>query len=191
MTPTTPARISNRLRDEALLLLNGRGAILEAAREISRAFRDREIPAAVIGGIAVVLHGYIRTTSAVDLLLPGPLEAAASVLEELGFAHDPKRWEFVRDRIPVHLVTLEQIGSAPDSFLDLEGVATVSLADLLAMKLRSGTKNMLRAIDLADVIGLIRANGLSGTFASLLPKDVRPAYRKLIKAFDAESERRP
>ena len=66
---------------------------------------------------------------------------------------------------------------------------TVSLPDLLAMKLRSGTRNMLRAIDLADVIGLIRVNGLSGTFAGLLPKDIRPAYRKLIKAFDAESGR--
>jgi hypothetical protein len=40
MTPTTPARISNRLRDEALLLLNGRGAILDAAREISRGLRS-------------------------------------------------------------------------------------------------------------------------------------------------------
>jgi hypothetical protein len=190
MIPTTASRISDRLREEALLLLDGRGALLDVAREISGAFLDRVILAPVIGGIAVVLHGYVRTTTDIDLFIPGPLEDAASVLEGLGFVHDRGRREFVRDGLPVHLVKLEQLGTPPAAYLDIEGIATVSLSDLMAMKLRSGSKNMLRAIDLADVIGLIRANGLSGSFASTLPKDVRPAFRKLIKAFDAEGERR-
>jgi hypothetical protein len=189
MTPTTAFRVSDRLREEALLLLDGRGALLDAAREISGAFRDRQIVGAVIGGIAVLLHGYVRTTTDIDLFLPGPLEDAASVLEGLGFVHDRGRREFVRGGLPVHLVKLEQLGTPPAAYLDIEGVATVSLPDLLAMKLRSGSKSILRAIDLGDVIGLIRANGLSGSFASKLPKDVRPAFRKLIKAFDAEGER--
>jgi hypothetical protein len=190
MIPTTASRIPDRLREEALLLLDGRGALLDAAREISGAFRDREIVGAVIGGIAVLLHGYVRTTTDIDLFVPGPLEAAASVLKGLGFVHDRGRRMFVRDGLPVYLVTLDQWGAAPTAYLEIKGVATVSLPDLIARKLRSGSENLLRAIDLADVIGLIRANGLSGSFASNLPKDVRPAYRKLIKAFDAEGERR-
>jgi hypothetical protein len=51
------------LRDEALSLLDRRGLILELARAISRLMRREGIPGAVIGGIAVVLHGHVRATS--------------------------------------------------------------------------------------------------------------------------------
>ena len=61
------ARYSN-LRDEALLLLDKRGTVLDIAREVSHLMHEVGIPGLVIGGIVVVLHGHVRTTRDVDIL---------------------------------------------------------------------------------------------------------------------------
>src|SRR5439155_26150806 len=50
------------LRHEAMLMLDKRGAVLATAVKVSRVMRERGIDGAVIGGVAVVLHGHIRTT---------------------------------------------------------------------------------------------------------------------------------
>jgi hypothetical protein len=68
----------------------------------------------------------------------------------------------------------------------IEGITTVGLADLIEMKLASGMRNMLRAQDLADVIGLIRHNGLTSEYAKHLDKSLRPTFRKLVKAIQQE-----
>ena len=104
--------------------------------------------------------------------------------------HDPIRREFVRRSIPIHFVTARQVPDSPKRIVEIEGVRTVSLEDLIAMKLRSGTANLLRAIDLADVIGLIRANQLKTSFASRLPKDLRDGFRRIVKAIADEPDRR-
>lgn len=166
--------------------MEGRGAILDLARELSSHIRESGLSAAVIGGIAVVLHGHWRATRDIDLQVGSSLREMADLLETHGFSHDPARREFVRDGIPVHLVPPEQTGMTELRTLEIEGILTVPLADLIAMKLRSGTKNLLRAQDLADVIGLIRHNRLTGEFASELDKSLRPAFRKLVKAIESE-----
>jgi hypothetical protein len=174
--------ISTRLRDEALRLLDRRGAILDLARELSDLMRRENIPGVVIGGIAVVLHGHVRSTTDIDIFVDQPLEEIARVLCAHGFEYHEARREFVRDGVPVHLVTTEQIVRAPKQPMEIDGITTVSLADLIEMKLESGSKNVLRAQDLADVIGLIRHNGLTGEFARHLHKSLRSEYRKLAKA---------
>ena len=65
---------------------------------------------------------------------------------------------------------------------------TVSLADLISMKLRSGTRSVLRAKDLGDVIGLIRHHRLTGDFAAQIDPSLRAEFRRLLDA--VESERR-
>lgn len=55
---TTQRTFDTNLRDEALLLLDKRGEVLDIAREVSRLMRAAGIPGIVIGGIAVVLHGH-------------------------------------------------------------------------------------------------------------------------------------
>jgi hypothetical protein len=177
-----PRTISRVLRDEALSLLDRRGSILELARELSRLMQRQNVPGVVIGGIAVVLHGHVRSTKDIDIFVDQPLETIASVLRAAGFQYDEARREFMRDEIPVHLVTREQLARAPRKTMEIDGVTTVSLADLIEMKLESGSKNVLRAQDLADVIGLIRHNDLSSEFARHLDKSLRSAYRKLVKA---------
>jgi hypothetical protein len=70
--------------------------------------------------------------------------------------------------------------------VEIEGIATIPLQDLIAMKLRSGTKNLLRAQDLADVIGLIRHHKLTGGFARLLENSLRPTFRTLVRKIERE-----
>jgi hypothetical protein len=176
-----------RLRDEALLILEGRGAILEVAREVSRALAEAGIDGAVIGGVAVVLHGYVRTTADVDVLTAGPLAAVADALKGAGFHFDRRRGEFRKAGVPVHLVTADQTRIVPSEFEEIDGVRTVSLVDLITIKLSAGLRDPLRAIDLADVIGLIRAHRLSPAFAARLHSSVRLEFRKLARAVARET----
>jgi hypothetical protein len=178
--------ISRSLRDEALSLLEHRGSLLDVAREVSQMLQRGGVHGAIIGGIAVVLHGYVRSTTDVDVLVDEPLTIIADLLKAEGFQYNRARREFVRGEIPVHLVTCEQVGKIPEKTIEIDGIMTVELASLIEMKLASGSKNILRAIDLADVIGLIRQNSLTGEFASHLEKSLRPAFRKLVKAIEQE-----
>jgi hypothetical protein len=175
-----------RWRDEALSLMDGRGTILDTAREVSALLRDAGVSAPVVGGVAVVLHGHWRSTRDIDLLAVSSLDAVAAVLQAHGFRLDPARREFVREEIPVHLVTPEQAGAPVRATVEIEGIVTVSLPDLIEMKLRSGTANLLRAQDLADVIGLIRRHRLTGEFARHLDRSLRPTFRKLARAIGRE-----
>lgn len=176
-----------RLRGEALRMIEGRGAILETAREVSALLREAGLAGAVIGGVAVVLHGHRRATDDVDVYVEDA-QAVALALAAGGFDFDADRREFVKGDVPVHLVKVEQLGAPPRVVVEIEGVTTVSLVDLIEMKLRSGGANLLRAQDLADVIGLARRHALGGAFAGRLAKDVRPAFRKIAKALKAERE---
>jgi hypothetical protein len=175
-----------RLRDEALSLMDGRGAILDTARELSSLLRGAGVSAAVIDGVAVVLHGHWRSTRDIDLLAVSHLDSVAGLLQAHGFRHDPARREFVRDGIPVLLVTTEQVGTPARGMVEIQGVVTVALPDLIEMKLRSGTANLLWAQDLADVIGLIRRHRLTGEYARYLDRTLRPAFRKLARAIERE-----
>jgi len=181
-----PRTVSRAHREEALRLLDKRGSILDLAREVCRLMRQAGISGVVIGGIAVVLHGHLRATEDIDVFLDQPLEEMADMLIAAGFQYDEKRREFVRGEVPVHVVTRAQVAKPPRQAVEIEGITTVSLADLIEMKLKSGSENILRAQDLADVIGLIRKNGLTGEFARHLDKSLRPVYRKLVKAIETE-----
>jgi Nucleotidyltransferase of unknown function (DUF6036) len=166
--------------------LDQRGTILDVARQLSALLKRENVRGAVIGGIAVVLHGYVRTTLDIDLFLDEPPARMAEVLNAEGYDFDEQRREFVRDGVPVHFVTREQVGKTPARMIVIDGVVTVSLADLIEMKLESGSKNILRAKDMADVVGLIRCHGLRGDFARHLDRSLRPIYRKLVKAIEQE-----
>lgn len=170
------------IRDEALEILNGGGAILDTSREVSRLMSEAGIDAAIIGGVAVVLHGHVRTTVDVDLFVGGSTQAASDALKAGGFDFDPAKREFAKAGVPVHLVTIEQLKRPPSAFVEIEHIRTVDLPSLIEMKLRSGTSDPLRAQDIADVIGLIRHHNLTATFARDIDKRLRPEFRKLVKA---------
>ncbi len=169
------------LRLEALRMLEGESRLLATAREVSQVLRAAHIEAAVIGGVAVALHGHTRTTLDVDVYT-ADVKAAATALRGAGYKFDRAHRQFVKQGVPVQLVTKADLGGAPEHLEEREGIDIVSLPDLIAMKLRSGLKNLVRAQDLADVIGLIRQHRMTGAFARNLPKDLRPEFRKLATA---------
>lgn len=177
------------LRDEALLMLEKRGAILNVAREVSRLMREAGLPGVVIGGVAVVLHGHVRTTVDVDVLVDPPLERMGDLLTANGFVHDTARREFVKSGVPVHLVRPDdaKVTNRGEPH-EIDGIATVGLAELIEMKLRSGSADPLRAQDLADVIGLVRHHALKGDFAARLDKSVRREFRRIVKLIAREAE---
>lgn len=167
-------------------MLEGRGQVMETARAATVALRESNVHGAVIGGVAVVLHGYVRTTSDVDVYV-SDLAAAGKALRARGFAFRRKDRSFIQAEVPIHLVTDSTAVAPSRPFETIEDVVTVSLADLINMKLRSGTEKLTRAIDLADVIGLIRCRELTAEFARELDKDLRPTFRKLARAVQRES----
>jgi hypothetical protein len=166
---------------EGLRMLEGESRLLEIAREVSQLLRDSGLKGAIIGGVAVVLHGHVRTTVDVDVYTESA-EKLAAVLTQHAYAFDTARCEFRKHDLPVHIVTAAQVRTPPEPTIEVQGIRVPSLAALISMKLRSGTRDPLRAQDLADVIGLIRQNKLSGDFAAQVAAEVRGEFRKLAKA---------
>lgn len=177
------------LRYEALLILDKQGAVLEIAREVSRLMDSAGIPGFVIGGVAVVLHGHLRTTKDVDILATPPLEPLADLLTSNGFTFDRVERAFFKRGVPVRLVRPEEVGTRAPQAIEIEGITTETLADLIEMKLRSGSKDLLRAQDLADVIGLIRHHKLRSDFARFLDTTLRVSFRKLVRLIAREKAR--
>jgi hypothetical protein len=169
------------VRHEALLMLDKRGTILETAREISKILKAHQLRGAVIGGVAVVLHGHIRTTKDVDLFV-ADLQATSDALVAAGYRYDAKRREFDRDGVPVQLVSSDLVDPTPTRSVKIEEITTVSLVDLINIKLQSGLSSIVRAQDIADVIGLIRHHRLTGAFAPRIDKRFRSDFKKLLRA---------
>jgi len=190
VTLTSEKTYRKNLRDEAVLILDKRGTVLDIARDVSRLMRAAGCRGVVIGGVAVVLHGHLRTTKDVDIFLNPPLKPLADLLTNNGFSFDRVERAFVKQGVPVHLVSPEQVGSAPKDAVEIEGVTTVTLPELIGMKLRSGSTNLLRAQDLADVIGLIRHHRLTSEFARRLDKTLRAPFRKLVRLIQREKSRK-
>lgn len=176
--------------EQALLTLDGTGPVLQIAREVSRILRESKIEGAVIGGIAVALHGYVRTTVDVDVFVASDTPRLSQELEGHGFIFDAANKQFIKNGVPVHLVTRSQLAHPPREYLEIDGVQTISLADLINIKLRSGSRNILRAQDLGDAIGLIRHHRLSKEFTPQIDKPLREEFRKLVEAIERETESR-
>lgn len=167
-------------------MLDKRGAVLDTARRISTLMRANNVRGAVIGGVAVVLHGYVRTTKDVDVYIADELKAFKPLLESAGATFSAAKREFVLDAVPIHLVDGQMVQPPPKHFVVIEDVTTVDLPDLINLKLRSGSSSITRAQDLADVIGLIRSHRLSNSFAAKLDKSLRAAFRRLVAAVKRE-----
>ena len=85
------------------------------------------------------------------------------------------------DGVPVHLLSADELGHRPAYLEERRGVQTVSLGELLTLKLRTGVRQLVRARDLADVVELIRARKLNGSYANRIAEDVRPEFKSILK----------
>ena len=153
------------------------------------------IPYAVIGGMALNLHGYVRVTRDVDVLMSASgLEKFERVCVGRGYttAFPGARKTFLdtETRVPVEVITTgEYPGDGkpkpvvfPDpasSSIEIEGVRVVALPKLIELKLASGLSAGHRLRDLADVQDLIVTLDLPFDLAETLDGSVRDEYRRL------------
>lgn len=166
----------------------------EVAQTCHQLLEEAEIPHAIVGGVAVCLHGYPRNTVDLDLLVRGEDgQRLREVLKDAGFAWIPRDAEFRSESdIPVQFwIAGERAGKGseirlpdPDSARCVtikEGLPVLSLARLIEAKLACGSGSLRRTHkDFADVVELIVANRLGAGFARFLHKSVRATYRELV-----------
>ncbi len=178
--PTTLAiRRRRRLWKKGIGLPGDNSKIINVARHLTAS-----IEAPVLGGIAVILHGYLRTTTDLDFYTPDR-RVTDEQLRAGGAVWDAKHREHVLDDVRIHTVTPQDAGHTVEKTSVIDGVRVVSLKDLIAIKLRTGLNNFGRMKDIADVEALIGLVPLDKRFAGKLPSDLRADFKRIVDAVRA------
>lgn len=177
--------------------------VYDSLREIAKRLPEVGVPYAVLGGMALVAHGYRRTTDDVDILItPKGLERAHEKLVGLGYRPAFEKSKNLRDTrtgVQIELITTGGFPGDgkpkpvafpdPDTVgVEIDGVRYVNLPTLVELKLASGMTNPGRLRDLADVQELIRALKLANDFAEGLHAYVQAKFRELALAVQQADE---
>lgn len=174
------------------------GEVYETLRRLATRLREEALDYALIGGMALVAHGYRRFTEDVDILMTGEtLEAFRERLVGLGyrpaFPGAAKTFRDAETGVKIEVVTSgEYPGDGkpkPVAFPDprnarfeRDGLWLITLEKLIELKLASGLSAPHRLKDLADVQDLILRLGLPLTLADQLDESVRAEYVRMWRA---------
>jgi hypothetical protein len=192
---------------EELMARGGSAAIAQAAgffmgqdpvhlalQNITARLKEIGVPHAIAGGMAVVAHGYARTTEDVDVLVTAAdLQIIHQKLEGLGYVPLFPGGRDLRDTqtgVRVEFIVTGQFPGdgkpKPVAFPDpqpaatiLDDVAYLRLPVLIELKLASGMTHPGRLKDLSDVQEIIRRRRLPREFAEQLNPYVRGKYDEL------------
>ena len=148
--------------------------ILSVARHLC-AFVD----APVLGGIAVHLHGGLRTTEDLDFYTADRVITDIQ-LKAAGAKWDVARREHLLDGVRIHTVTPTDANHVVEKTSIIDGVRVVSLKDLIAIKLICGLNNTGRSKDITHVEDLIATIPLDKRFAGKLPTALRAPFKILV-----------
>ena len=187
----------NRNRAWALweggMFFEGTNKVHISLQRITRKLGELDIPYAIVGGMALYLHGYRRFTEDVDLLVtPAGLATIHDKLVGLGYVPPFTGSKNLKDAdtgVKIEfLVTGQYPGDGlpkPVSFPDpsdvyepIEGIATLTIPALVELKLASGMSKGRRK-DLGDIQELIRELRLPLNLVEQLNPYVQDAYREL------------
>jgi hypothetical protein len=172
----------------------GNETLWDAVRGSHELLQQAGVAHAIVGGVAVCLHGYQRNTVDVDLLVRKDEAARArATLEAAGWNWIGERAELRSPAGVVLQFLLAGEKAGPDAEVrlpdpsdetavtQLEGLPVLTLARLIESKLACGQGNLRRTHkDFADVVELIAAHNLSRAFAKHLHKSLRDAFRQLV-----------
>jgi hypothetical protein len=173
--------------------------VFRTLHKIAAKLDELQIPYAVAGGMALVAHGYDRTTVDVDILVSGKgLEAIHQSLEGLGYLPPFTGSKHLRDTeygVKIEfLVTGQFPGDGkpkPVAFPDpaaggfeKDGVRYIPLTTLIELKLASGMTNPGRLKDLGDIQELIRTLKLTKDLGAKLNPYVRGKFEELWSAVE-------
>lgn len=179
---------------EGSLHFEEKNKVHETLRRITKRLTDLGIPYAVVGGMAMFVHGYRRFTDDVDLLVTREsMDQILEKLEGLGYVQPAGTSTKLRDtesgvRIEF-LITGHYPGDGkpkpvvfPDpasAAVEIEGVKYLNLSKLVDLKLASGMSAAHRVKDLGDVQELIKTLKLPAGFAEQLDPSVRAKFLEL------------
>jgi hypothetical protein len=173
----------------------GNESLWDAAKSCHALLTNARIPYAIVGGVAVCLHGYQRNTIDVDLLVQrDQAERVRNLLTLAGFRWNEQEHEFrTPSGVAIHFLEAGNPAgknsavhfpdpSDPQAVSELEGLFVLSLARLIESKIACGESNLRRTHkDFADVVELIAKHDLGRDFARNLHRSVRGTFRKLIE----------
>lgn len=176
-------------------------AVYNSLQSITERLASLNVPHAVVGGMALVAHGYRSTVDDVEILVrPDGLETIHESLVGAGYRPLFEKSRNLRDtktgvRIEF-IVTGQYPGDGkpkPVAFPDpakvaveIDNVQYAALPTLIELKLASGMTNPGRLRDLADVQELIRALQLPDDFTQQLDPYVRSKYVELAEGNQQE-----
>jgi hypothetical protein len=170
--------------------------VQQTLRNLARRLSESQIDYAVIGGMALALHGFVRPTQDVDLLLTR--EGLEKFHEDLvGRGYVPlfpgarKHFRDTETGVKVEVITTGEypgdgkpkavVFPVPDDVaIDAGACRVVRLETLLELKLASGLSAEHRQLrDLADVQQLIEMLDLPAELSQRLDESVRDEYLRL------------
>lgn len=170
----------------------------QTMRALARRLSQEGIEYAVVGGMALVLHGYRRETVDVDVLLS---KEGREVFSQnlVGHGYTPsfpgarKGFRDTDTGVQIDILTQGEFPgdgrpkpvSFPDpagASIDIDGIRIVTLEKLIELKLASGMTAPHRLRDLADVQELIKIRRLPADLAERLDPYVRNKYLDLWNA---------
>jgi hypothetical protein len=181
----------------------GEGPVHRTMRTLARRFPEAGVDYAIVGAMALVMHGYRRETVDVDVLLSR--EGRDLFVENLvGRGYVPlfpgakKQFRDTETGVEIDIITEgEYPGDGkpkPVSFpapieaaIEMDGIRIVTLEKLVELKLASGMSAPHRLRDLADVQELIKLRELGADFADRLDSLVRAKYKELWDAVNTAS----
>ncbi len=158
--------------------------VFRTLRSIAAKLDELGIAYAVAGGMALVAHGYDRTTVDVDILVTATgLETIHNKFEGLGYIPAFAGSKSLRDattKVKIEFLTTggfpgdgkPKAVAFPDPLavsVEIDGIRFLRLETLIDLKLASGmTGGVNRLKDLADVVELIKAIKLPEDFGQRL-----------------------
>lgn len=199
-----------RLQDNYLTLLKeasdyymARGDVFTTLQNLTRRLEAEKIPYALVGGLALAAHGFVRMTQDVDLLMTREgLETFKQRFSGRGyvpvFSDAQKTFRDTETQVRIEiLITGDYPGDGkpkpiafPDPsivFTERGGMRVIPMETLIELKLASGMSAPHRLRDLADVQDLIVTLKLPVEFAETLDASVRETFRQLWHSAQADS----
>jgi hypothetical protein len=180
------------------MFFQGKDPVHQTMRRAAKRLERKNIPYAVVGGMAVFIHEHRRATNDVDILLTAQgFEAFRQLFVPKNYETVPGRPRRFVDRTSKITLDVLVTGKFPGSgkpgpiaYPDpatvaevIEKVRVVNLLTLIQLKLAAR-----RYQDFADVVNLIAAHNLDESFADRLHPSVRRDYIECLEEKRREDE---
>lgn len=208
------ANYEARLQDDYLTLLKeasnyymARGDVFTTLQNLTRRLDEERIPYALIGGLALAAHGFVRMTQDVDILMT---REGLEIFKQrflgrgyvLAFSGAEKTFRDTETQVRIEiLITGDYPGDGkpkpvvfPDPsvvFTERGGMRVIPIETLIELKLASGMSAPHRLRDLADVQDLITTLKWPIEFAERLDSSVRETFLKLWNSAHEDSPDEP